>query len=297
MKRLTLPLGVIFLLTLLLGTAQAIEAGFPGATVVRAGKPVPIQNSADELRPRLKEAKEDRGSMYEDGCLVTGSTTESPVCEYGNPGSGTQIVLFGDSRAAQYFPALEPIAQQRDWKLTVLTRGLCSFAEISQSRPCNQWRSNSIQRIRELSPALVIVSTSTEYFRDNGGVSSIPRLTRITAKTISKLKATGAKVVLMRSLSLTPYRSPTIPADCIARNMKRLRLCGWEPNRKGHEFDLLAARQRGVKVVDTESRFCRKTICPAVIGNVITFRDGQHYSATFAESFSPWLKKQLPSAP
>ena len=52
-----------------------------------------------------------------DGCEITALQTQSGPCVYGDPGSKTAVVLFGDSHAAQWFPALNALATQRSWRL------------------------------------------------------------------------------------------------------------------------------------------------------------------------------------
>jgi hypothetical protein len=54
---------------------------------------------------------------------------------YGERGSSTTVVLFGDSHAMQYFPALERIAARRRWRLVNLTKGGCPPARVRALYP------------------------------------------------------------------------------------------------------------------------------------------------------------------
>jgi hypothetical protein len=52
--------------------------------------------------------------------LVPFSAVRSPACVYGDPRSSRTVVLFGDSHALQYFPAVERIALARGLRLVHL---------------------------------------------------------------------------------------------------------------------------------------------------------------------------------
>ena len=41
------------------------------------------------------------------------------------PSSKTTVVLFGDSHAMQWFPALNGLAKEHDWRLVGLTKAAC----------------------------------------------------------------------------------------------------------------------------------------------------------------------------
>ncbi|MFI0721653.1 SGNH hydrolase domain-containing protein [Streptomyces sp. NPDC021224] len=69
--------------------------------------------------------------MYRDGCHVGYASTKAPDCVYGDPRSDTEVVLFGDSHAAQWFPALERLAGERHWKLISLTKASCKVPAVS----------------------------------------------------------------------------------------------------------------------------------------------------------------------
>ena len=47
-----------------------------------------------------------------------------PSASHG-PSSKTTVVLFGDSHAMQWFPALNGLAKEHDWRLVGLTKAAC----------------------------------------------------------------------------------------------------------------------------------------------------------------------------
>ena len=63
--------------------------------------------------------------VYQDDCHVNNGETRSGLCTYGDVNSQRTIVLYGDSHAAQWFPALERIAIDNGLKLVSLTKSAC----------------------------------------------------------------------------------------------------------------------------------------------------------------------------
>jgi hypothetical protein len=50
-----------------------------------------------------------------------------------------------------------------------------------------------------------------------------------------------------------------------------------------------------VRVIDAADRFCLGRLCPAVIGNVLVYRQTGHITATYAATLAPWLERRLPA--
>ena len=107
---------------------------------------------------------------YTDGChLNFGKTWPLGVCAYGDVTSSTEIILAGDSHAAQWFPALLKIAQDRKWKLVNLTKSSCPATTLETKRnakfdaSCAIWQVKLITKINADKPKFVIFSDFTEY--------------------------------------------------------------------------------------------------------------------------------------
>ena len=107
--------------------------------------------------------------------LGDGETQPQP-CVFGNASSDTRIVLFGDSHAAQWFPALHQIVEERGWRLDSITKQGCPTAEVPTTRTdrdpaCAKWRSAVYERLAASSPDLVIMSS---YRYNPGGLADEP---------------------------------------------------------------------------------------------------------------------------
>ena len=67
--------------------------------------------------------------VYDDGCHVNYGETKSALCTYGSKKAAKTIILYGDSHAAQWFPALEKLAQEKGFRLISLTKSACPSVE------------------------------------------------------------------------------------------------------------------------------------------------------------------------
>jgi peptidoglycan/LPS O-acetylase OafA/YrhL len=264
-----------------------------------------VESSADagrlpgNLSPPLTEIKEGRSAIYEDGCHVGYTSTETPLCEYGDPDSDTVVVLFGDSHAAQWFPALEPLAVERGWRLVSLTKASCKIAELTITAnggpydSCDEWRRNALEMIEELDPSLVLASSSEagRGWRDN----SQGAWTEGFEETFGRLADTGAEVGVLLD---TPWpRRDAV--ECAAAHPLRLQACGGglpeayrDPARR--TATERAAETSGVAVIDPLPWLCSGMgECPVVVGDTLVYRDANHVSEAYAEALTPVLDQRL----
>jgi peptidoglycan/LPS O-acetylase OafA/YrhL len=269
-----------------------------GAAAAERGEAPPSR--VESVRPVPREAKDDRGQLYRDGCLVVDrDKLESPECVYGDRESDTTVVLFGDSHAMHYFPALRAVARREGWRMVALTRAGCPIADVRFARGCDTWRERSLQRIERERPDMVITSHTTAGYL--GVVEDGVRLSREDSeplyeeghvRTLRRLRRTTGPLVVMRDLP----RAPEDVADCVSRHARELERCSFPAQRSGAgDFEVRAARRvAGTRIIDLLPLLCRGGRCAAVIGKALVYRDDNHFTATFARTLAPWLSRQLP---
>ncbi len=268
------------------------------------------QASASALRPLPADAEADKGRADEDGCLAAQDDTAARPCFYGDTSSDTTVVLFGDSHAMQYFAALEPIAEERGWRLAVLTKSACTPADVTVHhgqfdrpyRECDDWRADALDRIEELRPAMVVtgnkaVATVVDDDRRLGEGASAEAMTEGYADTLRRLRDTGAEVAVVAD---NPYPTTDVPS-CVSDHLDDLSACAF-PSKEGLAYEPVntqAARDvSGVTLIDPTPVLCpRDESCPAVIGNALVYRNGTHLTATYARTMSDWFDRRLPRLP
>ncbi len=73
--------------------------------LVPTPNPTPTLFVPADMRPGLRAVAGDKAAVYGDGCHLDAGSVHAKECIYGDAGT-TRVVLFGDSHAAQWFPAL-----------------------------------------------------------------------------------------------------------------------------------------------------------------------------------------------
>jgi hypothetical protein len=278
-----------------------------GALALRAG--TAPQRSAEAVRPNPLKAWADRGQLYRDGCLVGITGTNSNRCLYGDRKGLRTMILFGDSHAMQYFPPLEKVAEKNHWRLIALTKAECTPAEVEvrsmvearEYSECDAWREKEMERIEEAGRSTtVVMAGDTAYtpYGENGeelsGQAAADAMEAGYLATLARLRGAGLRTVVIKD---TPAAPDEVPA-CVSEHLDHLASCdfrhvhAWEK-----EFEVRAAeRAPDAHLIDLTPEICPQGICRAVIGNALVYRDDSHLTATFANTLSPWVERDLLAA-
>ena len=227
-----------------------------------------------------------RPLVYDDGCHANYAQTKSDECIYADTKSDKTMVLYGDSHAAQWFPALVEIASRSGYRLISLTKSACPSVDtvrldqggFKMSR-CKQWRINTIKRIQEINPDVLIMS-SFQYF------AQPPRFTDREKwwndgqrKLLTEVKNISPHLIYITD---TPHPLRDIPA-CLANYS--ISKC----NTTQRSEDLSIS---GFNVINPNSWLCSR-VCPAVKDGVVAYRDASHISVDIAIALIPRLTQAL----
>lgn len=267
--------------------------------------PVPV-----DLQPNLLNAINDRSITYGDRCHTQENLAPSTKpCIYGDTTSTTTVVLFGDSHALSWFPALNEVAKESQWRLLSLTMSACTPADISAYNPrtaslmqnCPIWRAASIKRIITAHPYMVLVAGTSGFATAKNGIQlkGAQRTAVYTAgmnRTISQLKTSGAKVIMM---SDTPALAQD-PLICLSAHPNSTLACA-TPAAKAISDSWIAvetqiATQNSVPLIKPQLWVCPTDPCPVVIGKILTYIDPGHMSATFSQALAGQLKVAINTA-
>jgi hypothetical protein len=113
--------------------------------------------------------------------------------------------------------------------------------------------------------------------------------------TFRAIKGTKTALVQIRD---TPWPGHDAP-ECLAENSRRISECAAPaaesialPDRQ--VLVDRTAKAHGARVVDPIPWFCTADSCPAVVGNVLVWRDDDHITTKYASMLVPLLSARLP---
>jgi hypothetical protein len=256
-------------------------------TVLAAG--LAAHDVPSNLRPALAKILDDRPAVYDDGCVAAGVDETLKPCHYGTTSSSIKVVLFGDSHAAQWFPALDHVAKTLGVDLIVLAKGGCPTATVdiataTLARTCPAWREKAIAYIASVRPALVILTSSSHYSNSDSEWSTG------FDTTLSRIVPSARQVVVLGD---NPGASSD-PAACLSAHLRSTDACATQRSHVAGAQRVLAerpvARKYGAIYVDTTDWFCTADACPMIIGDVMIFRDINHITTVASEYFEPFLE-------
>jgi peptidoglycan/LPS O-acetylase OafA/YrhL len=228
----------------------------------------------------------ERPDVYGDGCHANYGETKSGYCTYGDKESSNTVVLYGDSHAAQWFPALEKIATERGLKLISLTKSACSA--VDAKRPdqgafkmldCSKWRENSIKRIAEIQP-LAVITSSFQYFTP--AKSTLTRAQWWNEGQRKLLKGLKGSTNNLIYISDTPRPLRDIPNCLASRDSK---VCDSTERSKVSVIP-------GFDVINPNPWLC-SSYCPAIVDGTVAYRDASHISVDMALKLLPKLEAAL----
>ena len=263
-----------------------------------------VQELDTPLQRRYQAAASDIPVIYTDGCHVPLEAVDFPECSFGGTGN-TDIVLFGDSHAAQWFPALETLATTRDWRLHSFTKSACSpwlFEPFSTALKrlyveCTSWRKVVFGRILEMQPELVLVAASSVYeLSGPAGTTRVDAWREGVRATLEFFLEAGIDVVVIRDTPRPAVGGP----QCLSRAA----WLGRDPSecvffpvgasvRTEERIVLEEAHRAAVPIIDPGATMCSVGPCQVDEDGLIRYADTHHLTATFARTLAPVLGEMI----
>jgi hypothetical protein len=148
-------------------------------------------------------------------------------------------------------------------------------------------------------PAMIVVSGSAHYGVMDAAGGRLPADAGLDAlgsgyaRMLAQLQALSGRVVFLPD---TP-RPPQYIPDCVAESLRHLRRCAFQRGpavANAKRIRSAVAGVAGVQVVDPTREYCPRRLCPAVIGNVLVYRNSGHITDTYARTLTPWLRARIP---
>ncbi len=261
------------------------------AAAIAAG--TTTQAAPRNLTPQPAEAADSLPSGRGDGCHAEFLEVDQGECVFGDATAKRTVVLFGDSHMEQWRPAFVAAAELDGWRVVSWTKSACPAATLTIHNSalnrtyveCDQWRERTIQRIGELAPDLVVVSQSETVVPTSVDAQEFARATNATVRSIAAV--TDARVDYLHDI---PIPGDSIP-ECVASHLDSVASACDYPADEGyriadrHEATDDVVRTAADEVIDPQPWFCTADACPAIVGNLLVYRDDSHMT----EPYSRWL--------
>ncbi|BCI50855.1 acyltransferase [Mycolicibacterium litorale] len=280
-------------------TAPGAAAAGPAAPTPRQQVQAAVAASAEmraapaDLSPPLGEV--EKPEVFVNGCVLSWRDVDQPECLSGETDSPVRVALAGDSHAAMWQPALESVAEQRGWRLETMSKVTCPLMELPITSPylgrtfseCRQWRGDMLARLEAQRPQLIVVDMSRRYGADFGFASYDPAWLDGLTRLVSRLRTTGAAVLV---LGPVPDPLSTVPS-CVSDHIDDVVACSparpEAVNDNGIAAEAAAVRAAGGSYADLTDLFCTTQRCPVIVGNTLVYRDDNHITGEYARWLAP----------
>ncbi|WP_299597876.1 acyltransferase family protein [uncultured Microbulbifer sp.] len=245
-------------------------------------------------------AKWDKSESLDKSCSQRWDKAELIECTFGNMEGEKVVMLVGGSHSAHWLPALQTIAStDRSLKILNITKAGCPLTlssldlNLGAEKACLSWSKDVIKRINEIKPrAVFTLLTSTRTSSEQAGdfipqgfleawrlipdipiisIRDTPRADFDVALCVDRFGPDSENCSIDRKKNLNPYLS-----DILSNG----------------EIDSLNLPSN-VFPIDVSDLLCGESICSAVTGNVLKFRDQDHFTATYARVLAPEIHSRV----
>jgi hypothetical protein len=207
-------------------------------------------------------------------------------CSYGE---GTKrVAIVGDSHAAALLPGLTEQATAQNWKLDTYVGVACL------------WSTNTCPAMAEIQSKLlserydIVITTA---YRGTGTQSKEDQAGAFATQWRA-VAANGSRIVVVEDIP-----NDVGPAvECVQRvtfdvTKNDCKVSQASAFKVKDAASMAAAKVPNTTVVRTAKYFCLNEECPAVIGNVIVYRDAiSHMTATYSKTLGPYIAKDISAA-
>jgi peptidoglycan/LPS O-acetylase OafA/YrhL len=252
------------------------------------------------------------GSVQDDHCATGFRSDQLILCSFGRT-DGPSVILFGDSHAGQWIPAMRGL-QASGWHVVTMLKSACPSVDVSIYNPhlqredvnCSNWRAKALDYIRKKKPATVLLCNSSGYvkrpdFQDPYAQVTAAQWEAGMRSTLTKMDTGSTTVLLVRD---TPRPGFDVPI-CLSRAVSHPALFS-EKACAISETNAIAApvwraevlAAQGLPYVtpmDLTNQFCMSGQCDPVVNNVVVYRDGNHITLAFSSHLAPVIESGLQS--
>jgi peptidoglycan/LPS O-acetylase OafA/YrhL len=269
-------------------SSQVLPAVVKAVTDASARRSVPAV-----LNPPVGQLLNDLPNLPAN-CIAHDGQTQASICRLGATASSRMIAVIGDSHAEMWLPAIVKFAQQDGWVVVPIMKSACTPPLWPHgSGQCPTWFRWAMHEGSVLHPDVTLIAGHYSYRSQTADDPATDQLlsTALNGAVVAMKKASKHVAIIADIPELARQ-----PVDCLLASHATLASCSEtlapsEPNLTSVVAQLAAAD--GVGVIDPTGWFCYQEQCPLVVGNLITYRDTDHVSATYAAALSAAFRAEF----
>ncbi len=285
-------------------------ADYPGPAAFLEDAPVPddmpVQpDPAVGEEEMLPETQEDGcfSGFAESNVILTQqfNSTDTP-CAYGDVDSDRTMYLVGGSHSEHYLNALETIGEEQGIRIVPILKMGCvlgmNLPHLSGDPypECAEWNDKAQQYIFENPPTdgvFMPVTRPTMIEGDGPDMVPVEYIDMVQRLTDAGIHTWGVRD--------TPWHMAGPGAQgnarlCVAEGVGGD--CGIAEEASMAPVNPALEAYQGLDMtpLDLTPALCRDGRCPAVVGNVLVYRDGQHFTSLFSSLLAPEISRQMYNA-
>ncbi len=198
-----------------------------------------------------------------------------------------RLALVGDSHALQWMPIVQDIAIRNNWSIDFYLKAACALNVAERSPSCGAWITKVQAELVEDPPDFILLSGGDPWLDSE---SERDRVTQGYVDAWQPLRQTDSQLVVIAD---SPRPDKDI-RECVFDNGSNLRSCSFdqeEAQRSGANLE--AATQPDDVTLDLADLICPVDPCPAVIGQVVVFRDSNHLSQEYVRTLERPFEQRL----
>jgi hypothetical protein len=274
-----------------------------------------LKSAPSDLSPPANAVSQYGGlPSSEQPCDAQYAVTTPPTCQIGDASGKMSIVLWGDSHAAMWMPAVQAIASHIKARLYVYAKAGCAPNTFEPIQPnttvpyttCVTYRQNVLKNIAKVHPSLVLITGAFKGVEAyvHGATVDLGTWNQVgwspTAageaiwdsglkSTLATLKPLAGRVAVIGD-DAYPLQDQ---AQCLSEHARDLKDCT-APRSQAiyatHNADEAAiAKTAGDNYVSVTQWMCTATVCPPVISTYAVYLDSYHITS----EYSVWLSEAL----
>lgn len=258
----------------------------------------------DTLTPNPLQATADVPELYAQGCQVELASAEPVVCEGGDPNGEFVVAVVGDSKIAQWVPAIDYIATEWGWRVITITKSGCSPSTAmvwddtqSQYEACREWSDQVVDLLLADPPDVYLTSGRRELAGEVFETRTPEAMTEGYVEVWNQLSERGVQVIAV-SDSPSGYRA--VLGDtayaCVADHPDTpTESCSWDyqPSPASDVLRQAVAATPNAEFIDIDPWLCPGGVCSGALRNIVTWRQGSHITVTFVLYLTPVFEALL----